>query len=479
MIEEGDVPRAGPLTDSSSPPAGPSAAPPPAVSPPDPGLGRGICVLVASDEALLRRSLARVLMAWGFEVLTAEGVDAALGLLPGHPVSAALVDFNLRCAADEPLVDLAARQRPGLEIVVMASAAQIDRAALCLRKGAFGLLSKPFVSQELVACTVSRAAELAALRAERSKTHAPCPNDDTPSAQWERSPAMRRTLRLATAAASADVPVLLVGEQGTGRKVIARWIHDRSARSARPLVVVDCVALPREAVRQALVEGAAFENAAGGTVVIDELSSMAPIEQASLLQRLEAGTAARVMATVSGAPKALVEAGEVRADLLYRLGVMAIDVPPLRRRKDDLPVIAYEVMNRSARRLDRDVTRISREAMRKLREHAWPGNLRELESVVERAVITARGATILPSDVSFERDDESEAPAERIGWPADLTELPFAEAKTQAVDLFERAYLAATIDRARGNISEAARQSGLDRSNFRRVLKKRSKRGAG
>lgn len=479
MIEEGDVPRSGPPSDSSPQPAGPSAAPPPVASPPDPELGRGTCVLVASDEALLRRSLARVLMAWGFEVLTAEGVDAALGLLPGHPVSVALVDFGLRSAAGEPLADLAARQRPGLEIVIMASAAQLERAALGLRKGAFGLLSKPFVSQELVVCTVSRAAELASLRAERSKTQAPAQTDEAPSTQWERSPAMRRTLRLATAAASADVPVLLVGEHGTGRKVIARWIHDRSTRSARPLVVVDCAALPREAVRHALLEGAAFEQAAGGTVVIHELSSMDPIEQASLLQRLEAGTAARVMATVSGAPKALAEAGEVRADLLYRLGVMAIDVPPLRRRKDDLPVIAYEVMNRSARRLDRDVTRISREAMRKLREHAWPGNLRELESVVERAVITARGATILPSDVSFERDDESEAPAERIGWPAELTELPFAEAKTQAVDLFERAYLAATIERARGNISEAARQSGLDRSNFRRVLKKRSKRGAG
>jgi len=460
-----------------------SFAPPIASPDPDSDVGQGIRVLVASDESLVRRYLARILLSWGFSVLTAEGAESALPLLSGQSIDVLLADFSLAAFRGEHLIDLARRQRPDLEVVVMAGAPQLARASAWLRHDAHCVIAMPPASEETVVFAIARAAESRRLRfaTEPSPAQGAAPRGPHP---LESSASLRRMLRLATAAASVDAPVLIAGETGTGRKLLARWIHEHGARASRPFIVVDCAAVPAETLAKELFgsdpdkPGGALESATGGSLLLDDVAELPHAAQLRLLRLLEGGAPARVLATCTGDPKLLVEAGTLRDDLLYRLQVIAIHMPPLRKRKDDIPVIAYESMNASARRLGRDVTRISQQAMRRLREYSWPGNLRELDNVVERAVALARGNTILPSDLTLAADsdargDQRSAP---FSWPAELADLPFAEAKSRAVDVFEKAYVAATLERAGGNISEAARQSGLDRSNFRRVLKKRSKR---
>lgn len=470
-------------SDASRSPAPSSFVPPVASPDPDSDLGNNTRVLVASDEALVRRALARILLTWGFQVLTAEGAESALPLLTGHPIDVLLADFSLAAFRGEHLIDLARRQQPDLEVVVMAAAPQSGRASARLRLGAHCVIAKPPASEETVAYAVARAAELRRLRFSASSS----PSQDVVSggpAPLENSPFLRRALRLATAASSVDAPVLIAGETGTGRTRLARWIHEHGSRASRPFVIVDCAAVPAETLERELFgsdperPGGALASAAGGSLLLDDVAELPHAAQLRLLRLLETGAAARVLATCTGDPKQLVDAGALRDDLLYRLQVIAIQLPPLRKRKDDIPVISYASMNAAARRLGRDVTRISQQAMRRLRDHSWPGNLRELDNVVERAVALARGNTILPSDLTLAADvdatgDQASTP---FSWPAELADLPFADAKSRAVDVFEKAYLSATLERAGGNISEAARQSGLDRSNFRRVLKKRSKR---
>jgi DNA-binding NtrC family response regulator len=188
----------------------------------------------------------------------------------------------------------------------------------------------------------------------------------------------------------------------------------------------------------------------------------------------------RVIAASNVDLKKHVDDGRFREDLYYRLNVIAIHVPPLRKRKDDIPLLAYHFMNKYAKRVGREMRRISPEAMRLLRDCEWQGNVRELENAIEHAVVLCRGDTILPADLPFSRhQDESDAFSDRpppapsaFALPGELADLPFAEAKKRAVIAFEKAYVIAMLERTGGNVSEAARQSGLDRSNFRRVVKK-------
>jgi DNA-binding NtrC family response regulator len=194
---------------------------------------------------------------------------------------------------------------------------------------------------------------------------------------------------------------------------------------------------------------------------------------------------ARVIAATNADLKAKIADGRFREDLYYRLRVIVIRVPPLRKRRDDIPLLAYHFLRKYARRMNRDVSRIGVEAMRMLREQKWPGNVRELEHAIEHAVVMAKGDAIVPGDLPSYREPQvstfPEDPAAVTPAPASdvvfsglgrLTDLPYSNAKKQALEMFEQAYLEAVLQRAGGNVSEAARQAGLDRSNFRRVLKK-------
>ena len=223
-----------------------------------------------------------------------------------------------------------------------------------------------------------------------------------------------------------------------------------------------------------------FQAADGGTLMLDEIGDLPPQVQVKLLRVLQDGEIKRVGANEPVRVDVRVVAathvdlgramrdGRFREDLYYRVGVITIPLPPLRERADDIPLLAHHFLSKYAARSGREVTRFSAEALRELATHAWPGNVRELENAVERAVVMAGGSTVLPGDLppAVLSDDEPAA------GDRGVLDLPFAEAKRRTVADFEETYVRHMIRRAGGNVSQAARQAGLDRSNFRRILRK-------
>ncbi len=303
------------------------------------------------------------------------------------------------------------------------------------------------------------------------------------------SPAMRTVLDIIDRVAGTDVDVLVTGEGGTGKELIARAIHARSRRRARPLVHLDVAAVP-----EGLLEGELFgsergapggrepgrsigllEFAAGGTLFLDELGALPPVLQPKLLRALQerrlrrvGGKAdlaidARLVAATARSPEELVERGELRQDLFYRLGAVTIELPPLRDRGDDVVLLAEHFRARFAAELGRAVTAFTGEAMAALRAHRWPGNVRELQNVVRRGVALARGADVALDDLppSF-----GPGPDDRQG----VADGSFAVARKRALAAFEREYLVGLLRRHGGDVPRAMAHARVSRATFYRML---------
>jgi DNA-binding NtrC family response regulator len=465
-------------------------------------------VLLVDDEPNVRRSLARVLMSVGFDVMTAEDGQAALALLEAGTVDVMLVDMLMPRMGGMDLLNRVKAQHPEVEVIMMTAFANVDDAVAAVKNGAYDFLTKPFPSNDVVAMTISKAAERKQLLDRMDVLEQRLEQQENFGELIGNTAGMREVYRLALGVAPTAATVLVLGESGTGKELIARAIHQHSNRADRPFLAVNCSAIPNDLVESELfghVRGAftgavnarvgLFEAADKGTVFLDEIGDLPLQSQVKLLRALQEGEIkrvgsnetvtvdARVIAATNADLKTKIAAGKFREDLYYRLHVIVIRVPPLRRRRDDIPLLAYHFLRKYARRMNRDVGRIGVEAMRLLREQKWPGNVRELEHAIEHAVVMAKGDTVVPGDLPIYKehpasafdDEATPAPAggdSMLAGLGRLTDLPYSHAKKQALEMFEQAYLEAVLRRTGGNVSEAARQAGLDRSNFRRVLKK-------
>jgi DNA-binding NtrC family response regulator len=485
---------------------------PPALGDEDLSFQRGTRVLIVDDEAMLRRALARMLMTRGFEVLTAEDGESALGLLSNGNVDVMLLDVVMPVTTGMHVLQLARQRHPDVEVIMMTGHGDVQTAVRAVKNGAYDFLTKPFPSTEAVLIAVAKAAEHKRLVDKTRALEQQLENREQFGEMVGNSPVMRQVYRLALGVAPTSTSVLILGESGTGKELVARAVHQHSARSKRAFVAVNCSAIPVDLVESELfghVRGAftgamaqragLFETADKGTLFLDEIADLPQSAQVKLLRALQSGEIkpvgsdgtkavdVRVVAASNVDLKKRVDEGLFREDLYYRLNVIAIHVPPLRKRRDDIPLLAWHFMNKYAKRVGREMRRISPEAMRLMREQPWQGNVRELENAIEHAVVLARSDTIVPADLPFVHSpQDSIAFGERppasqpspFTLPTELGDLPFAEAKKRAVALFENAYLSSMLERTGGNISEAARQSGLDRSNFRRVIKKNTRKGS-
>jgi DNA-binding NtrC family response regulator len=493
----------------------PSRAPTPSTRPrasgvPDPPAADRITrVLLVDDEPTVRRGMARALMNSGFDVLTAEDGPTALALLESGTVDVMLVDMQMPKMHGMDLLGRVKSAHPEVEVIMMTAFANVDDAVAAVKSGAYDFLTKPFPSNEVVAMTISKAAERKHLLDRMGLLEQRLEQKENFGELIGSTQKMREVYRLALGVAPTQATVLVLGESGTGKELIARAVHQSSNRADQPFVAVNCSAIPVDLVESELfghVRGAftgafaqrvgLFEAANKGTIFLDEIGDLPLQAQVKLLRVLQDGEVkrvgsnevitvdARVIAATNADLKSKIAAGTFREDLYYRLHVIVIRIPPLRQRKDDIPLLAYHFLHKYARRMNRDTTRIGVEAMRLLREQTWPGNVRELENAIEHAVVMAKGSTIVPGDLPFAKDRHA-APADQdddqsSGGDVDalflglrtLIDLPFSHAKRRATDIFEQAYLQALLRRTSGNVSEAARQAGLDRSNFRRVLKK-------
>ncbi len=428
-------------------------------------------VLVVGDDPALRRSLARALMARGLTVDTAESGAAALDLLRTRPADAVLLDRD-----PDGLSVLAQlrRRHPDVEVVLMAPPGDPDPAS-AQRAGAYALLPKPLPDPEAAVPVVERAAErrrlLARARALEQRLGEQSPLGEIVGASASMAELQRRT----AAAAASSAPVLSLGERGTGRGLVARSLHRHSNRARAPLVALAPGVLAEDVAVAELAS--ALEQAEGGTLLLEDLGALPRAAQADLLRALTGPKRAdvRVIATALPELRDRVARGELREDLFYRIAAVLLEVLPLRRRKEDVPLLAYHFVARFAAREGKLIRRISGGALRLLRGHGWPGNVGELRGAVEHAVVMARGEVILPGDLPFGHDEAAE---EGVPLAAgEVLELPYTEAKERAVETFDRAYVERRLTKAGGNVSEAARTAAMDRSNFRRLMKKVQGRG--
>jgi DNA-binding NtrC family response regulator len=457
-----------------------------------------IRVLVVDDEEATLRSFERILAARGFAVETAtNGADAIARVAEGR-TDVVLLDLMMPGLSGLDVLKKAKAQGCAAEIIIMTAFGDVDAAVTALKAGAHDFLTKPFQSADALAHSVAKAAEHGRLVARAQRLEKELEVRERYGDIVGSSAPMREVYRAVESVAHSTATVLLQGESGTGKELVARAIHSRGPRAGKPFVPVNCSAIPEALVEAELfghVRGAftgaietrvgLFETADGGTIMLDEIGDLPPHVQIKLLRTLQEGEIKRVGASESihvdvrviaatnvDLQKAMRER-RFREDLFYRLSVITLPLPPLRERPDDIPLLAYHFLRKYALRAARRVERFSVEAMRALRSHSWPGNVRELENAIERAVVMSRGDVILPGDLPASVGDTA-APAPAAGL---LLDLPFNDAKRRAVEQFEAGYAFGTLTRCGGNVSEAARQAGMDRSNFRRILRKYKGRG--
>jgi NtrC-family two-component system response regulator AlgB len=405
-------------------------------------------VLIVDDEPNIRRTLRIALEAMGHAVDEAAGGAEALRRLDRQPADVALLDMRLGEESGLDLIDTLLAQVPRLAVVVITAHASVDTAVDAMRRGAFDYLPKPFTPAQ-VRAVLERVGRVRGLR-DRAEGLAELLRSEVPEAELDSvDPEVSRVMDLARRVAPSDAAVLIRGQNGTGKGVLARALHAWSRRAEGPFVTVSCPSLSAEllesdlfghargaftgAVRETAGKAAAAE---GGTLFLDEIGDLPPTLQPKLLRFLQekkyerVGEArvraadVRLVAATNRDLEAAVAAGTLREDLLYRLNVVELTLPPLRARTDLLK-LADHLLEFFARQTGRQLTGFTPEARDALTRHAWPGNLRELRNAVERAAILAPGPQIGPADLperiaQANRGDDATV---EVGRPVSLEQL--------------------------------------------------------
>jgi DNA-binding NtrC family response regulator len=454
-------------------------------------------VLVADDQADILEALRLLLKPAGFQVATATSPAGVLAAVEGQDFDAVLMDLNYArdTTSGREGLDLLARLQSldaTLPVVVMTAWGTVEGAVDAMRRGARDYIPKPWDNQRLLQTLGTQISLGQALRHSRRLEG---------EAQRQRSRAlpeliaqahsMQPVLRLMERAAPSDAHVLITGEHGTGKEVVARWLHAASRRAERPFVAVNAGGVSEGVFESELfghVKGAftdarsdragCFELADTGTLFLDEIANMPLPQQAKLLRVLQTGeyhpvgssrvrrADVRFLAATNVDVAKEVTAGRFREDLLYRLNTVEVHLPPLRERREDIPLLAAHFARRLGGRYGREERarpEFSPEAMHALLEHPWPGNVRELEHVVERALLLCQGSTISAADLALRapRADGETGPLEQM-----------------TLDEVERHFIQRALVRSEGQVSEAARTLGLSRSALYRRLQHHGLKGS-
>ncbi len=437
-------------------------------------------VLIVDDDEALRGVLARELTRSGYQVQQAPDAAGCLASVEQDEPDVALLDLMLPDASGIDVLRRLRAEHPAVEVIVLTAHGTIDNALAAMKLGAYDYLRKPCHLDELE-LTLERAGERRRLGEQNARLKEALNGEHGPDLVGS-GPAFEELCRLVAKVASSDSTALVRGETGTGKEVVARAIHRLSPRRDEPFVVVDCAGLHENLLQselfgheQGAFTGAArrkhglFETANGGTVFLDEIAEVSPAVQAGLLRVLETssfrhlgGTRevhvnVRLVAATNRALERLIEEGRFRRDLYFRLNAIRVDIPPLRQRPEEIPVLVdHFVSLHNARRGTRK--RVSQAALARLIRYRWPGNVRELRHVVERALVLADGEAIGPADLPPEvrdadfRSEDGDAPR-----PLSLAAV-------------ERRHIARVLAEVRGHRAHAARLLGISVRNLYRKI---------
>ncbi len=438
---------------------------------------RSIRVLVADDETNLRELLLRELGRSGHEVEGVADGATALERIGGGSYDVVVLDMKMpRKEGIEVLRELAT-QPDAPQVIVMTGFQEVATAVEAMKLGAYDYLTKPTRIEELD-LLVRKAAEKGQLLRDNVALRAHAPGAQPFEGILTRSPRMQEILRMIERVAPTDSAVLVLGESGTGKELVARAIHERSTRARRPFVPIHCGALPREVLESELFghEKGAFtgavglkpgliELADGGTLFLDEIGEVEPDSQVKLLRALETGSFFRVGSTrprrvdvrlVAATNRDLAEAlraGAFRQDLYYRINTITLQLPPLRERREDVPLLARHFLEANAAYGTR---RLGAAALARLEAYLWPGNVRELQHAIERAVILAKGDEIQPEDL----------PPDLLGGAA-----PSAGSAAGSLDRIERQHIVGTLRQVGGHRGKAAALLEIDpKTLYRKIL---------
>jgi len=462
-------------------------------------------ILVVDDEHTLRESCAAVLRHEGYDVTVCSRGQDALELLKRRAFDVVLVDLYMTQVDGLALLRAALGTNHDTIVIVMTGNPSVESSVEALRQGAFDYLPKPFSASHLQ-ILIGRAVHTLLVARETREQQETLDRAQVHSDKLTllgTAPAFRRAIELARKVSPTDASVFITGESGSGKEMIAQFIHHHSRRSSRPFIAINCAALPEGLLesemfghRKGAFTGAVrdkpglLEAAHGGTLFLDELAEMPKSIQAKLLRVIQDGVVRRVgsettdavvnvrfIAATNGDPEAAVNAGDMREDLYYRLRVVPINVPALRERPEDVPLLAdyflstYWVRHRHK---GAPFPRLTDAALRALCSCAWRGNVRELQNVIEHvAVVVEPGADIRPEDLHLTGDSTPEVtganPASLIST---LLEESYHAARDRVIAQFERQYLTWLVNRASGNMSKAARIAGVDRTTLYRLMER-------
>jgi DNA-binding NtrC family response regulator len=467
----------------------------------------GIRFLIVDDDRTLRESCANLLQLDGYQVTSAGRGHEAMELLRHRRFDIVLLDLYMSDVSGYELLRTALETSPDTMVIMMTGNPSVASSVEALRLGAWDYLPKPFSAthfQVLVGRavhTVSVALESKRQQADFAREHG---NSDRVQVLGI-SPIFRRAIDLARRVAPTDASVFITGASGSGKELIAQFIHAHSRRSSKPLVAVNCAALPEALLESEMfghVKGAftgavrdkagLLETANGGTLFLDELLEMSKPTQAKLLRVIQDGVVRRVgsettdavvnvrfIAATNGDCEEAVKSGQLREDLYYRLRVVPIYVPRLKNRPEDIPLLANHFLNyywRAHRDAKSMIPTLSESAIRALRAHAWPGNVRELQNVIEHAVVLIDpGTDLRAEDLPFTPpsaltgSDGAAGASPVVAMPLEET---YHVARERLLAEFERRYLTWLVQQAGNNISRAARIAAVDRTTLYRLMER-------
>lgn len=439
-------------------------------------------ILLVDDEVAHLKTLERVFTKEGYEVLTATGGEEALDVIRARSVNLVITDLMMPDLDGMDLLKLVRTLRPETETVLMTAFGTVERAVQGMKEGAYDFITKP-IKRATVLKVARQALERQALVAENRALKARIAELRGERSIVGQSDVLREALDLVAQVAPTDVTVLLTGESGTGKELFARMIYERSDRADKPFVAINCAALPESILESELFgyeRGAftganerklgKFEVADGGTLFLDEIGELTPQVQVKLLRALQEGEFDRLGATaptrvdvrvIAATNRDLEEemrAGSFREDLYYRLNVVNLQIPPLRDRREDIPLLAEHFLDRYRTKNRREIHGLSREALGGLSAYSWPGNVRELENVVERAVVLDRDGVIDTDDLP---DHISETPHEQRSLSIPLG---------TSLDEIERRVIHETLRMTDGDKKLAAKLLGIaTRTIYRKI----------
>lgn len=437
-------------------------------------------ILVIDDEKAIRETLSAILTDEGYAVTAVESGEDGLRRLVEESYDLVFLDVWLRDRDGLSLLEATDGRLRDVPVVMISGHANVETAVRAVRLGAYDFLEKP-LSLDRVVLTAQKAIERRDLLAEIASFRG---RRESESALLGESAPMRRLREEIARVASTDARVLITGENGTGKELVARQIHRLSERGGSRLVEVNCAAIPEDLIESELfghVRGSftgasedrrgKFEEADGATLFLDEVADMSAKTQAKVLRALQEGRFTRVGGTrpiesdarvLSATNKNLgeeIRRGAFREDLYFRLAVVPIDVPALRERTDDIPLLAEHFLREASARFGRKPKSLSAAAVEALQAYRWPGNVRELKNLIERLMILSPSEEVRREDLPAEIRD---AIGEAIALDAPLRD---------AREDFERRYILAALRKNRGNVSRTAEALDLERSNLYRKLK--------